>query len=639
VIQRATGQRVILAFDWGLLMIAAFVGFGSLANRVLYRERRVDWGLRATWGLAVVVVLGGFLLVVHLARAPVLIGLVIVGGALFVDDLLREGRQLVRGLSGGRFREDVWFYAGAASLMLLGALLLYASYGNVGEWSHADDGPAYGMFPKQIAQTGTLFQPFSLRRISSYCGLSFLQAIQFAGSSMDALHLVDRGICAIIMVGLIIGHPRERSSPPRHLALLPALAVLLLPNTRINLASVMSGAVMILGTYRTLAVLPADPQVRPRAWLLLGMVTATAVAFRPFYVIPSVGMVLVAQAMVFWDVPADRPRVRRETALFLGALLVAILPWVVLLMIDCHTPLFPMFKGNLRPHSAFARPDWSYFHLLQVWDGGTLPNAFMATPLVALAGACVLDRSPRRAMRALFVASFAGFFLLMLTMPFTPTNHLERYIFPIDVAFVIGIAGYVLASAHPMRARSASAIILVLIALSLEYPRQRDQARDMYVKIVKDFPETFFDHGTGERDGSDAQYKALQAAIPAGATIGTMVDDAVRLDFARNRVITLDIPGEVGPKPGFPFFEGEEALADYLHRKGIRYLVSHKKPDKSKHLYQLATWRWHANSGSRMPQHFEGKYVLDVLEQVAKLVSVRPHVYEDDTLVVIDLVR
>ena len=51
----------LFAFAWGLLILAALVGWGSILGRLLFPTEQTDWALRAAWGLALSVVLGGVL--------------------------------------------------------------------------------------------------------------------------------------------------------------------------------------------------------------------------------------------------------------------------------------------------------------------------------------------------------------------------------------------------------------------------------------------------------------------------------------------------------------------------------------------------------------------------------------------------
>ena len=640
VAHRTTKPMPLIAGGWGLLLVASFVGYGTLASRAI--GRRIDWGLRGAWGMSIVTLLGGALMTVRLARSTGLVTVAAIGLVLLLVDLSRApGRRLA--VAWTRVRATPGFYIGLAVLLVMCLLLLVGSQGNVGEWSHADDAPAYQVFPKQILQIGTLRQPFSFRRLTSYGGASLLQAMVFAGSSIESLHVFDRGMCALLLLGLVVGHPLTKRLLPRALVLLPALILLMLPNYRQNLGSVLSGSVLLVALYRTLGAIRVETKLRPAPWLLLGLVAAATVSLRPFYLVPAIGIVLTSQAFLLFRKgrdPSQDTRILKETSIFFAGMLLGLLPWIVMLWQDCGTPLFPLFKGTLRAGSAFVRGDAKYYHVVQLWEGSTLPGGIAMAPLVALAAICMRDRSPRRVMQALTVASFAGFGLLMATLPRTPGGHLERYAFPMQVAFVLGVASFVFTRATPSRARSAVALGLVMIALGVEYSQLRGSAHDMYLPIVESLkPKTLKTNVAERLDGGNKQYDALQAKLLPGAKIATVLDEPYRLDFARNRVVILDIPCEVSPRPGLPCDKVDaEALGRYLVGQRIRYLAM-VKGESSKHLYLLSTWRWHAGSGSEMPQRYDAPFVVHFLESANALVAKRVHVYEDETIVAVDLTK
>ena len=68
---------------WSLLIFASFWGYGELLRRSLNRPEFADigWGLTAAWGMAVVLAIGGVLMMLHLAKAPNLTVLVLFGAA------------------------------------------------------------------------------------------------------------------------------------------------------------------------------------------------------------------------------------------------------------------------------------------------------------------------------------------------------------------------------------------------------------------------------------------------------------------------------------------------------------------------------------------------------------------------------
>ncbi len=69
---------------WSLVIFASFWGYGEALRRALKRPEFEDlgWGLTAAWGMAVTLAIGGFLMMLSLAKAPMLTGVVLAGAAL-----------------------------------------------------------------------------------------------------------------------------------------------------------------------------------------------------------------------------------------------------------------------------------------------------------------------------------------------------------------------------------------------------------------------------------------------------------------------------------------------------------------------------------------------------------------------------
>lgn len=68
-------------FVWGLVIIAAFIGWGGVIRRLVHSKEGTDadWGLLAGWGMAGVIFIGGILNLLHLARPGPVIVVVAIG--------------------------------------------------------------------------------------------------------------------------------------------------------------------------------------------------------------------------------------------------------------------------------------------------------------------------------------------------------------------------------------------------------------------------------------------------------------------------------------------------------------------------------------------------------------------------------
>ena len=101
-------------------------------------------------------------------------------------------------------------------------------------------------------------------------------------------------------------------------------------------------------------------------------------------------------------------------------------------------------------------------------------------------------------------------------------------------------------------------------------------------------------------DEVDPIYYSLQQSVPPGEPLLVMLEKPYRLDFRRNRIMSLDIPGAVSPAPGIPILDGPEEVAGYLLGKSIRY-VAFIKETASFELYQRAAWERQASGHEKKP--------------------------------------
>src|SRR5262245_50086230 len=73
-----------LSAAWAICLLIALVGWGGVVERLLGDDVPAGWALRAVWGIAAVLVVGGPLAALHLASRPVLLAQVAAGLLLAV---------------------------------------------------------------------------------------------------------------------------------------------------------------------------------------------------------------------------------------------------------------------------------------------------------------------------------------------------------------------------------------------------------------------------------------------------------------------------------------------------------------------------------------------------------------------------
>ena len=161
-----------IAAAWAVCLLLAFVGWGGLVERLLLGDGvAAGWALRAVWGIAAVLALGGPLAALHLAFKPVLLAQVIVG-VLFAAYFAFVRLARTHGEGERHARACV---EGLAPLVLVTsafAIVHFLGYLGLNVFQLSDDPPAYFLFPEKLLQTGSIYEPFNVRRLTTYGGQS-----------------------------------------------------------------------------------------------------------------------------------------------------------------------------------------------------------------------------------------------------------------------------------------------------------------------------------------------------------------------------------------------------------------------------------------------------------------------------------
>jgi hypothetical protein len=628
---------------WSFVLLVAMAGWGGLVERLTLGERRADLGLRIAWGAAALIAAGGISCLVSAATAPVALALVLGGVALTVV-------EIVRGRNRFGARVLAWLRLWPAALLLAlvgiaGLTLVHVLTGAAGAHLNMnDDHAAYMIFPRKILATGTLLDPFSMRRITAYGGQSFLQALTIVGAASPLqLSLLDIGISLVMVLVLIVGAFDQRTPRSlRALAVLPALFVLTLPNIRVNSASELSGVVFFLALYRT----AASPAVKTRpagAAALLGLLAAGACTLRHSYLVP------VAVFMVVFYLPAARAALRaalaerrrhlREIGWAAGILVLALLPWAVLAYRSNRTFLFPLFAGTYHvEYGGFTTHAKTLDRLKLLWLNICHCHPVVTIPFFLIAGMLIPWRRTQGALPALLWASFVGFVAVVLSVPLSTRWDLARYYYGFSVAAVL--ATMLAAFSRPWWTRNGRVRTRIVAPAALTIMAIVGQVQEAHGGLhpIIDDDLTLIDRATdpgSPLEDHGGSYRQLQATIPAGAPMLVMLDEAFWFDFRRNPINLVDLPGASSPAPGMPL-DDDDRLAGYLGAQGYRY-VAFVRPTASRSIYRRDLWNRKLASAPEPIWRLTAPFYLKAFDRFEGLAKSRKHLYDDGRMVALDL--
>jgi hypothetical protein len=670
-----------IAALWSGAMLASFVGWGSVAERLLAPGRgrpgegRVDWGLRAGWGMAVFILTGGFLCLARAATGPVLVAQVALGIVALVAIVARGARRTgavptlpLHRRGGGNERpipaRRPAFVAVIYAAYALAALTFVAYVGRH-TFQPSDDPPFYFNLPEKLVQTGSMFEPFAARRASSFGGQVYLHAAFISVADIYYLHAVDAGLCTVVVVALLVGlTARENGGlrEARAITLALAAAVLFtLEDVRVNTASLMSGVAAMLTLYRTVrapldrgdeggegdARIDSTPRSTPSfmsarrvaALAALALVCILLRTSNAAAALPLVAFVLaldfVAGARWPWSA-AELVVLARTAAIALATFVVLLAPWSLLMRESSGTLFFPFGHSYLTPGWTFLASPKSlasevWMHLRHAKPVLFIP--FAVVGLIPLARRGANGRGPgdhdRFDLVALTAAAMVGFVAQAAQSAGFGISNTARYYF----AYVTAASLVVAASGGASRWRQALAAAAVVVQLAMaaeDLPAGlRAGARGVRSALL----ESRRDRRAFE--ALDADYAEIQSQVPAGATMATAVFEPFRFDFRRNPLYVLDFLAGMGPPPGWPYKQGPDALGDYLVKCGVQYLawVDFDLPNE---FYNRANWISHLTKTGHYLQG-EAPFELDAEDAIDGLARRRRVAYRGHDVTVVDL--
>jgi hypothetical protein len=639
-----------LAFTWGLVILTSFTGWGTVLNRVLFPSQRLDWGQRAAWGVALSVVAGGALdLLQWISRTAVLtyIGLGIVWWVAGLVPSVREWRQ-------GKPESQTIVSIGkqrlaACGFVLLAVMALSQYAGSVSTPRHEgplngtnfnafDDFQAYVLFPAKMLQLGSLGRdPFNGRRLeSSLGGQSFLHTFVLAALSFQNLHLLDPGLSLLLVIGVLWGNFKERGFPLAYCVGL-LFFFLIVPPPTINISSLCIGLALFLSLYRTLAWSELQSSPFLSRTLIVALITSALCALKSSFIPVGAGLLVCS----FFCYARERGFRRWEVLEAAGTALLCFaftLPWMISTYRSSGTLLYPLLGkgyhqsayGNAEsPNGGLVFSQTAPLILRLVTD-----SSFVALGLLTLA--YLLSRpwkiEGREPCTSLIVGAAFGTFAIALATG--GETHL-RLAFPFIQAATLATLMEVL-SLRPAGSRNfglLSPSVLAIIAAVLVVGSTWDNARVWYADCFRSIRagtrnSTFIPEKVLDR------YKHLQISVPPGQAVLAWLDEPFLMDFRRNTIFAVDLPGEASPAPGMPLSKGGEALARYLVSKTIRYVAysygdgAGIPPDLAQKPMPSGVSPWRRSMYT---------HIFDFQVDLQQLAKTRNHIYDDGQNFVLDL--
>jgi hypothetical protein len=648
-----------LAFGWGILILWSLTGWGSVLNSLLFRNEQIDWGQRASWGMAFSVIVGGALnLFSYISRTTILLylGLGIVGWiiGLFILQPPREESRPTRMPDAPRPRKLVIFamlvFASLISVRFAASVSIARTDDPTGpaglnRFYPVDDFQAYLVFPKKMMQTGSLGRdPFSDRRLeTSLGGQYFLDTFVLSLLPLQHLHMLDSGVGLLLVAALLWGFFKERHISLGWSFFLLLLLVLMGPVERpqgglANITSLYTGVSLFLSLCGTLVWRPfSGGHFLSRAFIIA--LQASAICALKSSFIPVCGVFLACS--YFCYLKGENFKGRALLEFFSTGVLVAVLslPWMISLYHSSGTLLYPLL-GRGYHQSVYGNSLSPYSHL-DIYKGielllyFTMYATFMALASLAIFYLASRQRTinGREAVVSLLIGAACGHMVMTLA---TSGASSARYSYPFVLATILALMVEILPGRGEVpwpkleasRPVVVGAVAIFLIGWSL------DADRIYYSDSVHTIKEGLA-HASLVSNQEVARYERLQQSLPPREVILAKLEEPFLLDFKRNPVYLVDWV-EVSPPPGIPLYKGSEPLARYLNAQSIRYVA-----------YSYGQEFGKSASGSRYPESVIRvappwwgtilRQTYDFEDNLAELGRTRKRIYDDGRNFVLDL--
>jgi hypothetical protein len=588
------------SFAWGLIVLAAFAGWGCAAAKLARApDGDRDCALYTPWGMAVVIAIGGVLALCGCANRTALIAIAIAGCAF----ALRWFRP----------RDFDW---GAALIFAFTLILWYAPSVASRNLEPYDDYLAYFPFVHRLIDTGTLIDPFAFRRLSTYGGQSLVDALAISVGSDKNMNLLDAGIAMIALGGLIYSSLRRAlrdAVRPAHLSGAAAactIAALLVPIVRHNTMSQATGVLLWLALYRTLGA---------KSPVLAGLVLAALCSLRSNYLAAAAIVALAAL------LPAGGLLISvRDWLKFVGAASAGMGCWMLLLYRSSGSLIYPLFPG-FGHYSYSAGATW----LDRMRAIGSLLTNFNALfLLVPLAVALIAIRSAHIPFSA---AALASSLMIAVVLPFSDDASVFRYVQPL--AF-----GSLLIAAAALARRRSIAVVLSLFMFPL-WGIYTVMSVKQTAAALASLPAQIKDRTPLYSPEQVARYHRLESAVPEQASVYAIVPLPSLLDYKTRRVYSPDLIGCASPPPGMPFFRGPAEVKQYLLSLGIEYIAYNDFDHPS---VETGYWRrwWLERAAFQNPVLKPmTPYVLDLMDNVDRLAASEGVIFHEGDLSLIRLNR
>lgn len=580
-----------------LLLLASLYGWGAEVRRRAYGSQELLPAYTVALGALVVLVLGGVLNALGLARAPGLALVVYAGAVLFVRELLR----LRTGGAGvlARIRKvGGWAMLSGYAVAMAMAGFYLAAVVPARAFNTGDDFSYYLVRPVRMLATGSLGNDtFGCLGLDSLGGQSLFHAMAAVFLPLSCLNIVEFVLFLGLSIAILTDMGVRRRVGTWGVASGALLLAMASPMAA-NLSSIYSGFFLTLALIESLALAEDGGAAgRVARWskrLVPGLFAGTLLVLK--YTHAPFAACIIGVFVVMHLARTHDPR--RAVGFVVGAgagVFVSVLPWSVRVLPRLlSVPASVFASGGHSPGSTVVQIGEDLLHVVRsgtLFYGGSVVS-FVVAACMCLAAVAVgwqQARKCRTGVPLLFPVSVAGLLAVMTMFALASgfTSHTAvRYASPVLAMLPALLCVLSNGAGHGQPARvfggrsvRVGGLVVILFAsalllTSLPHAALRAAAA-VRTRSTIGFP-------VSGRNQHAAEYltsayaeglRAAQAHADSGAGLLAVVAVPPNLDFGRNRVHVLTAVGSSDRSTGIPFTADADSLRSFLRGLGIRYIL------------------------------------------------------------------
>ena len=575
-------MQELIAILYLLIICLAFWGYGAMILEWLSKKNDSGSGVAVAIGISTFILSCGYFELFHLASPFAFQIFLATGIALSLVKLKKIG-FLSTNINRKFWLQEQFQTSNSKALLascvgiFISAfcLLITLSYFYHLPLNQHDDFSGYLVLAKRILQEG--YQggdPFNDRSIEQGFGAgNYIIALLDSYLPATASHLADAGIGLILLILLTLNSFR-RSNISRSFVF-PLVCIVIWCVVVINAPIVNASPLIVAGGLFVATIsfyVQGNYGERYSDHILLALLLSSFLVLKGNYIIPVCAASLCIYLSRLTIVRLSRTLL--EFGIFLGCMLLFTLPWLIANWQFAQTPFYPLLGHGLVTPNALGLASLGQFADAIL---ALLPYYVILISLLAL-----LHRFKEALdQRLFFFISCLSIVIILLSCALTMTSagSLTRYSYVSLFGPTAFLALYALFNlpfkevVSKSKLNISSALICVtLIGFSVPqlFDTMKRSSRELTKVLINSTSNISYSLDVAREQ---LRINLLQNSLPLGSTVLLRLDTPFLVDFGRGKFHVMDWPGNVGPKPGVPYDQSPENLAQYLRDQGIQYIA------------------------------------------------------------------